>query len=143
MILNQFSLAGKIANDPVLGCTQNGKYYVRFQLAVKRTFRSKDQEYKTDFIPIVAWRNTAETIKECCGKGSTVTITGRLSPMTYLPKDHSLYNRVEVIAEKIGFLHLKPSSDQQPACLDHTDCLNVIEDKIQENHQDSSGKQVH
>ncbi|ADH98589.1 single-stranded DNA-binding protein [Salisediminibacterium selenitireducens] len=141
--MNQFSLAGRIANEPELGCTQHGKHYVKFQLAVKRSFRSKDQEYKTDFIPVVAWRNTAETIKEYCGKGSTVTITGRLAPMTYLPKDHSLYNRVEVIAEKVGFLHLKPSTDQQAACLDKNECPEAVETEILNSEFDSSREQVH
>ena len=105
--MNQFTIVGRIANDPKLGTTAHGKHYVRFHVAVRRDFKSKDNEYKTDFIPVVAWRTTAERIHDYCGKGSIVTINGRMLPMTYLPQGHAKYNSIELVAESVGFQYLK------------------------------------
>ncbi|AOM81938.1 single-stranded DNA-binding protein [Salisediminibacterium beveridgei] len=119
--MNQFTIVGRIANDPKLGTTAHGKHYVRFHVAVRRDFKSKDNEYKTDFIPVVAWRTTAERIHDYCGKGSIVTINGRMMPMTYLPQGHARYNSIELVAESVGFQYLKRvpgrGADNEPQAL--------------------------
>lgn len=101
--MNQFTLVGRISSDPKEYTTRHGKQYVTFTLAVKRPFRSKNKEYLTDYIPVKAWRHTAGAIIDQCGKGSLITLQGRMNPMTYLPEDHALYNKIELLAESIGF----------------------------------------
>ena len=60
-MLNHIVLMGRLTRDPELRRTQSSIPVVSFTLAVDRDFSSRDGgERQTDFIDIVAWRNTAE-----------------------------------------------------------------------------------
>ena len=60
-MLNHIVLMGRLTRDPELRRTQSGVAVASFSLAVDRDFQSRDGgEKQTDFIDIVAWRNTAE-----------------------------------------------------------------------------------
>jgi len=59
-MLNHITLMGRLTRDPELRYTQSGTPVASFSLAVDRDFASRDSgERQTDFIDIVAWRNTA------------------------------------------------------------------------------------
>ena len=65
MSLNRIVLMGRLTRDPELRHTQSGTAVASFTLAVDRDFKSKDtSERITDFIDIVAWRNTAEFVSK-------------------------------------------------------------------------------
>ena len=58
-MLNHIVLMGRLTRDPELRRTQSGLAVASFTLAVDRDWSSKDTgEKTTDFIDIVAWRNT-------------------------------------------------------------------------------------
>ena len=62
-MLNHIVLMGRLTRDPELRRTQSGVAVASFSLAVDRDFQSRDSgEKQTDFIDIVAWRNTAEFV---------------------------------------------------------------------------------
>ena len=57
-MLNRAILMGRLVADPELRQTPNGVSVCSFRIAVDRNY-SRDRERQTDFIYIVAWRQTA------------------------------------------------------------------------------------
>ena len=62
-MLNKIFLMGRLTRDPELRHTQSGTAVASFSIAVDRDFKDKQTgERATDFIDVVAWRNTAEFV---------------------------------------------------------------------------------
>lgn len=68
-MFNRIVLIGRLARDPELKTTPNGTTVAIFTMAVDRAFNSQNGERDTDFIPIVVWRELAETCCEYLKKG--------------------------------------------------------------------------
>ena len=68
-MLNHIVLMGRLTRDPELRRTGSGVAVASFSLAVDRDFASQGAEKETDFIDIVAWRNTAEFVSKYFTKG--------------------------------------------------------------------------
>ena len=78
-MLNHIVLMGRLTRDPELRRTGSGIAVASFTLAVDRDFGSRDGgEKETDFIDIVAWRNTAEFVSKYFTKGRLMAVSGRL-----------------------------------------------------------------
>ena len=75
--LNKVVLAGRLTADPELKQTQSGISVVSFTIAVNRKY-SKEQQ-QTDFISVIAWRQTAEFISRYFKKGSAICLTTQMS----------------------------------------------------------------
>jgi single-strand DNA-binding protein len=108
MGLNKIVLMGNLTRTPELRHTQQNVPVASFTLAVSRDFQ-KDQ---TDFIDIVAWRQTAEFVSKYFDKGSSCAVIGSLQNRKWTDKDGN--NRVssEVIAEHVYFTGSKqPKQD--------------------------------
>lgn len=104
--MNSIQLIGRLTADVELKQTPSGVSVCQFNLAVDRP-RVKDT---TDFIPCVAWRNTAEFICKYFGKGNKIALNGVLTTRKW--QDQQGNNRVayEVLAESVEFCESKPSS---------------------------------
>lgn len=99
-MLNQVILIGRLTADLELKSTQNGTSIALFSLAVQRA-HSKDKE--TDFIRVVAWRNTAEFISKYFGKGDMIAIVGELHSRQYTDREGKKITTYEVVAEQASF----------------------------------------
>ena len=67
-MFNLVVLTGRLTADPELKTTPNGISVTSFSIAVARRYRA-GEEGQTDFINIVAWRQTAEFITKYFKKG--------------------------------------------------------------------------
>ncbi|NMC27615.1 MAG: single-stranded DNA-binding protein [Syntrophomonadaceae bacterium] len=99
-MLNRVILIGRLTRDPELRYTPNGTAVATFSLAVNRRF-NKEQ---TDYIDIVAWRQTAEFCANYGSKGRLLAVEGRLQARTYETKEGQKRKVVEVVADDIRFL---------------------------------------
>ena len=61
-MLNVAVVMGRLAADPELRHTSSGLAVTSFTLAVDRGYVKQGQERQTDWIDVVAWRQTAEFI---------------------------------------------------------------------------------
>ena len=87
-MLNRIILMGRLTRDPELRHTQSGTAVASFSLAVDRDFKSRDSgEKATDFIDIVAWRNTAEFVSKYFTKGRMAVVEGRLQIRDWTDRD--------------------------------------------------------
>ena len=103
-MLNQIVLMGRLTRAPELRRTGTGTAVATFSLAVDRDFaNSATGERETDFIDIVAWRNTAEFVSKYFTKGRMAVVTGRLQIRNWNDKDGNKRRSAEVIADSVYF----------------------------------------
>lgn len=98
-MLNKTILMGRLTAEPKISQTPNGINIATFSLAVHRQY-DKD---KTDFINIVAWRQTADFVSKYFKKGQLVAIEGNLQSRSYEDKQGNKRYAVEVVAEQVYF----------------------------------------
>lgn len=107
-MLNKCFLQGRLTRDPELRHTQSGTPVVSFSLAVDRDFKDKSTgEKSTDFIDIVAWRNTAEFVSRYFSKGRMAVVVGQLQVRDWTDKDGNKRTTAEVVAESVYFADSK------------------------------------
>ena len=108
-MFNLVVLTGRLTADPELKTTQNGTNVTSFAIAVERRYRS-GEERQTDFINIVAWRQTAEFITKYFKKGSLIGIEGAIQTRRYQDKNGNNRTAFEVIANNVQFVESKRDS---------------------------------
>ena len=104
--MNNVQIIGRLTADPELRQTQSGISCCRFMVAVNRKFKNKDtDEYEADFIPCVAWRQTAEFVSRYFSKGKMIAIEGTLRTGSYTDKNHSdvTHYTTDVFVENVEF----------------------------------------
>ena len=106
--MNVITLVGNICADLEVKQTNSGKSVVQFNLAVQRPF-TKDT---TDFIPVVAWNQTAEFLGKYAKKGSKVAVTGKLTTRNYEDKNGNKRTAFEVVADTAELCGGKNEAEQ-------------------------------
>ena len=79
-MLNKIIIMGRLTRDPELRHTQSGTAVASFSLAVDRDFKNQNGEKETDFIDVVAWRNSAEFVSRYFAKGRMAVVEGAADP---------------------------------------------------------------
>ena len=107
--MNVICIMGRLTADPELRHTASQVPVTSFTVAVDRAFQPKGSEQRqADFIPVVAWRNTAEFICRYFRKGQKMAVKGELQTRQYTDKAY------EVVADQVYFVEskaAKPSAD--------------------------------
>ena len=102
-MLNKIILMGRLTRDPELRRTQSGTAVTSFSLAVDRDFKSQSGEKETDFIDVVAWRNTAEFVSKYFTKGRMAVVEGRLQIRDWTDQNGGKRRSAEVVADNVYF----------------------------------------
>ena len=102
-MLNKIILMGRLTRDPELRRTQSGTAVTSFSIACDRDFKSQSGEKETDFIDVVAWRNTAEFVTKYFTKGRMAIVEGRLQIRDWTDKDGGKRRSAEVVADNVYF----------------------------------------
>ena len=106
--MNECNFTGRICDDLELKKTQSGVSVLSFTVAVKRP-RVKDT---TDFIPCVAWRQSAEYLSMYARKGDMVEVTGALTSRKWEDRDGNKRTALEIQCEKAGILASKSAKQE-------------------------------
>jgi single-strand DNA-binding protein len=109
-MFNLVVLTGRLTADPELKTTPNGISVTTFSIAVDRRYRS-GEERQTDFINIVAWRQSAEFITKYFKKGSMIGIEGAIQTRRYQDKNGNNRTAFEVVANNVQFVESKREGD--------------------------------
>lgn len=102
-MLNRAILMGRLVADPELRQTPNGISVVSFRIAIDRAFSGRDGTRQTDFIDIVAWRQTAEFVSRYFSKGKMIIVEGSIQSRNYEDKNGNKRTAVEVVADNVQF----------------------------------------
>ena len=108
-MLNKVVIMGRFTKDPELRRTGSGTAVTSFSLACDRDFKSQSGEKETDFIEVVAWKNTAEFVSKYFGKGRMAVVDGRLQIRDWTDKDGNRRTTAEVVADNVYFADSKRS----------------------------------
>ncbi|WP_219834665.1 single-stranded DNA-binding protein [Paenibacillus sp. R14(2021)] len=107
-MLNRVILIGRLTKDPEMRYTPAGVAVTQFTLAVDRPFSSGGQgeqrEREADFIPIVTWRQLAETCANYLRKGRLTAVEGRMQVRNYENNEGKRVYVTEIIADNVRFL---------------------------------------
>lgn len=103
-MLNRVILIGRLTKDPELRYTPSGVAVAQFTLAVDRPFSNQSGEREADFIPIVVWRQQAETCANYLRKGRLTAVEGRIQVRSYDNNEGRRVYVTEVVADNVRFL---------------------------------------
>lgn len=104
-MLNKVILMGRLTADPEQKQTPSGVSVTSFSIAVDRNYSGKGKQ--TDFINIVAWRQTAEFISKYFSKGRLIALEGSLQSRSYEDRNGSKRTVYEVVVEQAHFADSK------------------------------------
>ena len=102
-MLNKIITMGRFTSDPTIRHTQSGNAVASFTIAVDRDFKGKNGEKETDWLDVVAWRNTAEFVSKYFSKGKSIVVIGQLQVRSYTAQDGSKRYVTEVVADEVSF----------------------------------------
>ncbi len=109
-MLNVIAVMGRLVADPELRKTPNGVSTTTFTIACDRSFVKAGTERQTDFLDIVAWRNSAEFVCKYFRKGQLIAVNGSLQTRTYEDKEGKKRKVYEIVADNLHFADSKGSS---------------------------------
>lgn len=112
-MINSVNLTGRLTRDPELRVSQSDIAIGNFTLAVNRNFTDRNGERQADFINCVAFKKTAELLKQYVSKGSQIGVTGRLQSRSYENKEGQRVYVTEVVVENLVFLDTKSDNAHQ------------------------------
>ncbi len=112
MNLNKAMLIGNVTRDPEMRNTPSGQSVASFSVATNFvwTDQSGQQQKKTEFHNIIAWRKLAEVCAKYLHKGSKVFVEGRLQTTDWTGQDGVKRYRTEIILENMIMLDGKNSA---------------------------------
>lgn len=112
-MLNKSFLQGRLTADPELKSTSTGVPVCQFRLAIERDFKDKDGKKQSDFITVVAWRQTAEFVSRFFSKGRIAIVEGSIQTREYTDKDGNKRTATEVVANSVHFGDSRSSQQTQ------------------------------
>jgi len=110
--MNSVVLMGRLTHSPELKHTPSDVAVVKFTLAVDRGYSKNSEEKVTDFIDIVAWRNTAEFVCKYFKKGQLVAVEGSLQVRNYEGRDGNKRKAFEIVASQVHFAESKKENKE-------------------------------
>ena len=113
--INSVVLMGRLTADPELKQTPSGTSVSSFTLAVDRKFLSADGAKQTDFIPVAAWRHTAEFICRNFIKGALMIVEGEIQTRSWTDKQGVKRYATEVVVADARFGETKVRAEENNA----------------------------
>lgn len=105
-MLNRIIVMGRLTRDPELRRTGNGTAVTSFTIACDRDFGDNE----TDFLDIVAWKQTGEFVSKYFQKGRMAVVAGRLQIRSWTDKDGNKRKTAEIVADNVYFGDSKSES---------------------------------
>jgi len=105
--MNKVFLLGNLTRNPELRYTAQGSSVCNFSIAVNRSYKGGDGEYKKEvnFFKIVVWGKSADNCDNYLSKGGPVLVEGRLQNRSYETQDGQKRTTTEIVADQVTFLN--------------------------------------
>ena len=112
--INKVILIGRLGRDPEVKYTPSGQAVAKFSIATDETFKDRngEQQRRTEWHNIVAWRRLAEICGEYLVKGKLIYIEGRLQTRQWEDRDGNKRNTTEIIAREMKMLSAKGEGER-------------------------------
>lgn len=126
-MLNHIIIAGRLTKDPELRYTQSQIPVASFTVACERDFGATGDKM-TDFIDVIAWRNTAEFVQKYFTKGTMAIVSGRLQIRNWEDNKGNKRKTAEIVADNVYFGESKKQGDNGAAGSDVPDGYDEVSD---------------
>lgn len=123
-MINNVTLQGKLGKDIDLKYTQSGKAVGTTSIAVERDFKNANGEKETDWVNIVFWGKTAETVANYFRKGDEILVVGRIQTRSYEDNSGGRKYVTEVVADKFSFTTGRKSQNTQDGGVSNSQTTN-------------------
>lgn len=123
-MINNITLQGKLGKDIDLKYTQSGKAVGTTSIAVDRDFKNANGEKETDWVNLVFWGKTAETVANYFRKGDEILVVGRIQTRSYEDNSGSRKYVTEVVADKFSFTTGRKSQNTQDGGVSNSQTTN-------------------
>jgi single-strand DNA-binding protein len=112
--VNKVILIGRLGKDPELKYTPNGTPVAKFSLATDEVYKdqSGEQQKRTEWHNIVAWKRLAEICGEFLTKGKQVYIEGSIRSHQYQDQAGNKRTGYEIVARTMQMLGSKSDSER-------------------------------
>lgn len=112
--VNKVILIGRLGKDPELKYTPNGTPVAKFSLATDEVFKDQagEQQKRTEWHNIVAWKRLAEICGEYLTKGKQVYIEGSIRSRQYEDQAGNKKTAYEIVARQMTMLGSKGDSER-------------------------------
>lgn len=131
MALNCAVIMGRLTANPELRTTNSGLAVTTFTVAVDRPYAKQGEERQTDFINVVAWRQTAAFVTRYFEKGQMIAVQGSIQTRNYEDKNGNKRTAVEIVANSVSFCGEKKKEaapSEAPAPQDYTEIPTTPDD---------------
>ena len=99
---NHVTVIGNMCDEPNYATSQAGVSRVNFRVGVQRRFKDTMTGQKVaDFINVVAWRQTADFVRQYIHKGDLVVVDGEIQTRSYDAQDGTKRYVTEINAEDV------------------------------------------
>ncbi|MBR5496622.1 MAG: single-stranded DNA-binding protein [Clostridia bacterium] len=102
-MINSAVIMGRLTADPELRTTTSNISFIRFSVAVDRAYQRQGSERQTDFINVVAWRQTAEFVSKYFRKGQMIAVQGSIQTGSYQDQNGNKRSTFEIVADNVSF----------------------------------------
>lgn len=112
-MFQQTTIIGNLGADPVMRYSPSGVPVTNFDVATSRkwTDGNGQQQEKTTWFRVAAWRKQAEVCAQYLTKGSKVLVIGEVEARAYATKEGEARAALEITASTIKFLSSKSAED--------------------------------
>ncbi|WP_434337141.1 single-stranded DNA-binding protein [Mesomycoplasma conjunctivae] len=111
--MNKVILVGRVTSIIQLNYTKSNIAYTRFSLAIDRRRYNLDSEPITDYIPVVAWRQSAIGLEKLVTKGSLLLVEGSLNTNRFQNNEGITVNSFEISLEQFEILETKEQFEKR------------------------------
>lgn len=108
-MLNNIVVMGRLARDPDLRMTTNGKMVCLFTIANERPKGGEIKE--VDYLDVEAWNATAEFVDKWFKKGTPIVVIGRVQTRTYKDKEDRDRKVWFIVASGVDFVNSRKGED--------------------------------
>lgn len=117
MNLNKAMIIGNLTRDPEMRNTPSGAQVASFSVATSLVWTDANgqQQKKSEFHNIVAWRKLAEICGQYLRKGAKVYVEGRLQTTEWTGQDAVKRYRTEIVLENMIMLDRQGTNGGAPS----------------------------
>ena len=102
---NTVTVTGNATREPEVRFTAGGAQVASFGVAVNRRWQNRQSgewEEQVSFFDISCWNQLAANVAETVGRGTRVTITGRLDQRSWETPNGDKRSKVEIVADDVA-----------------------------------------
>ncbi|MCI5870780.1 single-stranded DNA-binding protein [Streptococcus sp.] len=100
---NKVIMIGRLTATPEMVKTSTDKSVTRLTLAVNRRYKGANGEREADFVNVVFWGKTAESLASYASKGSLISLDGEIRTRKY-DKNGTTHYVTEVLGQSYQLL---------------------------------------